>query len=139
MSNVSSKVIVNFNVKRITGFVITFLLFALTSCKKTANSNCSELKEAAYTDNVEKVKLIITNSILSLPSSAYNQQNLKQLAQTMAECDLESSVPCFDCIKTLPSQSEIVLKFFFNGVQQQKVIDLSYSTSNRIVFKNMHN
>jgi hypothetical protein len=89
-------------------------------------------------NKVNEVGTIIGTYISTLHSKTYNQQNIQSLTEKIAKCDIGSSILCFDCIKTLPSQTEISLNFTNNGVQYQKVIDLSYSPDNRIVFMNMH-
>ena len=89
-------------------------------------------------NQVDKVGTIIRTSISALPSKTYNQQNIQSLTERISKCDIGSSILCFDCIKTLPSQTEISLLFSYNGMQYQKVIDLSYTPDNRIVFRNMH-
>ena len=45
---------------------------------------------------------------------------------------------CFDCIKTLPSQSEIRVSYFGINGPVEKTIDIVYTTNNKMVFHNMH-
>ena len=118
---------------------LTFVIaFALVSCEKHGHESCGELKEAAYSNNVQKVSSLIQAYIRGLPSTNYNEQNIQLLTQCISKCDISSTVFCFDCIKTLPSQTEISLDFNYNGTAVRKVIDLSYSPDKKIVFKNMH-
>jgi len=120
-------------------FVIGVMLISgLTSCKKD-NGTCEDLKIAASSNEVAKVGSIITAYIASLPSQTYNEQNIQVLTERISRCDISSSIFCFDCVQTLPSQTEISLNFVYNGTSVQRVIDLSYSTDNKIVFRNLHN
>ena len=118
------------------------LLFSIavlfSACAKDNETNCGKLKEAAFSNNIDEVNAIITNYIERLPSKTYNQPNIRLLAQRISSCNLSSSLQCFDCIETLPSQTEISLDFTYNGVAVHKMIDLSYSPDKRLVFRNIH-
>lgn len=118
-------------------FILTLLL-GFASCKKDNQQQCEELKNAAYSNDVAKVGSIITTYITSLASQNYNEQNIEMLSERIRKCDISASVFCFDCIQTLPSQTEIGLNFLYNGSMVQKVVDLSYSGENKIVFRNLH-
>ena len=124
--------------KKLIGSILIISSLGILSCKKDLNLRCEQLKAAAFDNNVETVKMIISSYISALPSTTYNEQNVTALAEEFSKCDINYLPPCFNCIKTLPPQTELVLQFNYNGVQTQKVIDLSYSKSNRIVFKNIH-
>jgi hypothetical protein len=114
------------------------LLLAGNSCKKDKQGSCEELKQAAYSNDVDKVRSIIESYLRNLPSSAYNEQNIQLLTQRISKCDISSMIYCFDCIDTYPSQTEISIDFSYNGAMVQKVIDLTYNSANKIVFRNMH-
>jgi hypothetical protein len=115
------------------------VLLGFTSCKKNNQLNCQQLKTAAYTDDINTVRSIITAYIAGLPSQVYSEENIQLLTERISKCDIVSSMLCFDCIKTLPAQTEITLSFVYNGSTVNKVIDLSYSANNKIVFHNLHN
>ena len=87
---------------------------------------------------MDRLKEIVISYISSLPSPKYTQPNLDQLAQVISQCDIKASVSCFDCVKTLPSQTEMGLIFSYNGTQTQKIIDFSYSDNNEIVVLRVH-
>lgn len=124
---------------RLTYIICISLALGFASCKKDNQQKCEDLKIAASTDNVAKVNAIITSYIASLPSQTYNEQNIQMLTERISRCEISSALFCFDCIKTLPSQTEISLNFVHNGTSVQRVIDLSYTPNNKIVFKNLHN
>ena len=118
-------------------FLIATLVLLVTSCKKDKQNNCDELKQAAYSNNIDKVGSIIQGHLRNLPS-VYNEQNIQLLVRQISKCDISSAIYCFDCIDTYPSQTEISLDFSYNGAAVHKVIDLSYNSANKIVFRNMH-
>lgn len=119
-------------------FFALLMLFDYTSCKKEHSYSCEELKQAAINNNTERVKEIVTSYITSLPSTKYTQSNLEQLARVISQCNIAASVSCFDCIKTLPSQTEMALAFSYSGSQTQKIINFSYSGNNEIVVLGVH-
>ncbi len=119
-------------------FLFLTLSAVFIACSKNAEENCNQLKEAALANNVEEINSIITEYILALPSANYNQPNIRLLAKRISNCNISTAVPCYDCIKTLPSQTEISLDFVYNGTPVHKMIDLSYSPDKRIVFRNIH-
>jgi len=122
----------------LTVFLVLLVLFSFTSCKKEHSSSCQDLKQAAVNNNMDRLKEIVISYISSLPSPKYTQPNLDQLAQVISQCDIKASVSCFDCVKTLPSQTEMGLIFSYNGTQTQKIIDFSYSDNNEIVVLRVH-
>lgn len=124
--------------KKFSFIMLVFLCFSISSCKKDNTIRCERLKEAVFANSVQSIKTIITGYIRQLPSKRYNRLNIEYLTSSISNCDISCSLLCFDCITTLPSQTEISLHFSYNGIQCYKVIDLSYSTDNNIIFRNMH-
>jgi hypothetical protein len=118
--------------------VFTFLL--LSGCKKeTLTKNCAKLKEAVAANNTEQVSKIITEYIGNLPSDDYTAQNITKLTQNISNlCDVTSGVYCFNCIQTLPGQSEIWVSFLSGGATIKKTIDITYTPANKMKFANMH-
>jgi hypothetical protein len=116
----------------------TLLLLAGNSCKKDKQGNCEEFKQAAYSNDVNKVRSVMESYLQNLPSSVYNEQNIQLLTQRISKCDISSLIYCFDCIDTYPSQTEISINFSYNGAMVHKTIDLTYNSANKIVFRNMH-
>ena len=120
--------------------LIFFTLFYLSSCKKDCpTNNCEDLKNALESNNNENLKSIVTNYINSLPSQQYTQQNINTLASSFSKgCSISSKVLCFDCIMTLPSETEIQLTVTSNQLIISKVIDISYTADNKMKFVSAH-
>ena len=53
-------------------------------------------------------------------------------------CTMNASALCFDCIQTLPSQSEIRISFDNGASTVEKTIDISYNSNNKMIFYNLH-
>ena len=111
---------------------ILVLTTFLSSCRKENISNdCGNLKDGIATNDISKVEKAITNIITGLQSKDYNETNINALSQRMSSnCDVKVESTCFDCIKTLPSQTEIRLSVNSAGALNVKTIDLSYTPAN---------
>ena len=119
-------------------FVTVLLIVLVSGCKKQSSPACEKLKESIATNNTEEVKSRITQFIYSLPSTDYTAQNLNHLAASLSQCNISADVLCFDCIQTLPSESEIRISFNSSGTMVTKTIDISYSPGNKMKVVNMH-
>jgi hypothetical protein len=119
-------------------FIVIITL--LVSCRKeTLRSDCEGLRNGLSADDAASVQTIITDFIAGLPNDSYDANNINALASRISsECNVSAEVICFDCIQTLPSQSEIRISFDSAGGQIQKCIDLSYNAQNKIIFRAMH-
>lgn len=122
------------------GLAILFLATLFASCYKDADDhNCYELKAALAANDVAKTGAAMNKYIGNLPSQVYGKANINVLCQHISSgCGLMAKTGCFDCIKTLPSQSEIHISYEAGGSLQTKVVDLSYTAANTIVFLNLH-
>ena len=112
----------------------------LTACKKenTNSANCEVLKNALVINNETDIETQVNRIIQSLPDKSYSAQNLEKLVQKMKACGIDSEQLCFDCIQTLPSQSEIRIQLQVNGTTVERLMDISYTPSNTMVFHNIH-
>jgi hypothetical protein len=122
-------------------FVIIATIFLVVGCKKDAeNGNCVLLKEGMKNNNIEQVKQVITRFISTLPTNDYTEANINKLVSIISgNCNLTSGLYCFDCIQTLPSQTEIWIELANNGTTLRKTIDITYTSGdNKIKFGNMH-
>ena len=121
-------------------FALAAVIVGVSGCKKEAlSSDCEQLKVGIASNNVEGVKLIINRFIDRLPSKQYTEQNMQALTnQLKNECSLSADIFCFDCIKTLPSQTEIQISFSRQGNTVRKILDITYTSNNRMIFGNMH-
>lgn len=119
--------------------LIAALLF--TSCKKEAeDKECVSLKEGITANNIQQVKDVITAFINRLPSDDYTEVNINKLVSAISgQCGINSGLYCFDCINTLPSQTEIWIEIRSGSNTLRKTIDLTYTNgSNKMKFGNMH-
>jgi hypothetical protein len=121
--------------------ILLFVVLLFSTCKKQATTeNCIPLKEAIATDNIAQVKTIITAMMDRMVSKDYTEQNLIKLTESISnQCAITSGVYCFDCIKTLPSQTEIWVSFVSGSTTVIRTIDISYTVNHKMVFVNMHN
>jgi len=122
---------------------LTSILFIVvaTGCRKEASSasSCEILKQALINDDKEQARMAITAMINKLPSKAYTVQGLDMLSNSIyGQCGMNAEIYCFNCIKTLPSQTEIEVSFNSGGSRIQKTIDISYTAVNEMIFSNIH-
>jgi hypothetical protein len=100
-------------------------------------SSCFLLMGYLINNDSEAVKSQITSMIGQLPSRQYTSENLDKLVEAISgSCRIPARVQCFNCIKTLPPQSEIVITLSNPSVE--KIIDISSTPSNEMKFVNMH-
>ena len=123
----------------------TFLI--LSACKKdnTRTSSCEQLKNGLLTNDINLVKQQFETLLASYTPNHTAQDtyghkaNLDNLVvQLNGDCAFTARMDCYNCIKTLPPQSEIKITVAAGSTQVQRIIDLSYDNSNRLVFRNMH-
>jgi hypothetical protein len=127
---------------KITGLLFAIMLLTQLSCTKDdATENCPQLKAAIVADDTATVSLLVTDYINGLSSKFYTEASLNALAAAIAsQCTITARVLCFDCVQTLPSQTEIEVTFSNNGSTVKKIFDISYRLqTNIIVFSSMHN
>ena len=116
-----------------------FLLLAACKKQNIGKPDCQQLQNGITTDNNEDVKKVINGFITSLPSQTYTEQNLNTLVSAInKQCGATATLLCFDCIQTLPSQSEIRMSYGSINGAVEKSIDIIYTTSNKMTFHNMH-
>jgi hypothetical protein len=121
-------------------FILSCLVLLTTfiSCKKAPiNFNdCFKLRHGIQTGSSEVVKNEI-NKISASLSGTTVKENVQKLAEMISmQCQVNATVVCIECIKTLPTQSEIRLTFSSGGNQYSKVIDIV--SMNPIAFGGMH-
>jgi hypothetical protein len=119
-----------------------FMLLLFMACKKqnTVTDDCTRLQQGMADSDIVSVGATITNYINTLPSDIYTEQNLQVLAGAIrgGTCNITATIDCFNCIKTLPTQTEILISFISGGVTIRKTIDITYTTNNVIKFNSMH-
>jgi hypothetical protein len=122
-------------------FTLLFLSILVQGCKKqkAEPADCIQLSAAITANHIDQAKTSITAFINHLPSDAYTSQNLDQLADSISgQCAITAIVLCFDCIDTLPSQTEIRVSVSSEGSTISKTIDITYTPDNKMKFGNMH-
>ena len=111
----------------------------LSSCIKSLCSDedaCKDLKKGLIINDENQVKTSIEAIIANLHSTKYTEDNIAALIGSIkSNCSVTASVDCFNCIKTLPSMTEIYLTV---GSGATKIVDLSYDDSNTIIVKRLH-
>ena len=110
------------------------------SCHKDdLSGSCETLRDAVLNNKIDKARSAINNFIDRLDSKVYNEPNLTALVQKISsQCNVSTTIMCFNCIRTLPSQTEIRIVINSGGTTVSKTIDISYSTNNIITFVSMH-
>jgi hypothetical protein len=117
--------------------IYTQLVF---SCHKDELSgSCETLRDAVLNNNIGKARSAINSFINRLESKVYNEPNLTVLVQKISsQCNVSGTIMCFNCIRTLPSQTEIRIVITSGVTNVSKTIDISYSANNIITFVTMH-
>jgi hypothetical protein len=114
-------------------------MLVVSGCSKEPTTACAPLKAAMTANNLTEVKNILTDYINKLPNNSYTEANILQLTKNLSgECELTSGTYCYDCIMTLPSETEIYISFSSGAGTVKKTIDLTYNSANKIIFWNMH-
>lgn len=129
----------------IPALIFTVSLIACSKDKELRSPSCQQLRDAATNLDVQQARDAINDYIANLPSQSYTQANLEKLVQAIngtvqgsGGCGITASMVCFDCIQTLPSQSEIIISLGPAGINGQAVIDISYNTADKMIFQNLH-
>jgi len=120
--------------------LIISMLFLIFACKKTSlKDSCENLKHGILSDDIAMAKSAVNDIIMTLPDQDYTQPNLQSLVNKLnTHCNLTTEILCYDCIKTLPSESEIRVSVNSSASSQQKVMDISYTAANRMTCVSMH-
>jgi len=119
---------------------MSLLVVALSCSKEDSDEDyCKELRDGVTNSNVEKVRLVITQFINGLPSQDYTEENINNLVHVIEDyCDGSATVLCFDCVQTLPSQTEIQIWYPGTSGLVNKIIDITYTSNNEMKFSNLH-
>jgi len=126
---------------RILSLATMLFIVAATGCRKDASSSspCETLKAAMINADKEQARMAITAMIDRLPSKEYTEAGLDMLSNSISgQCGMNAGVSCFNCIKTLPGETEIGVSFISSGSAVQRIIDISYTPQNEMRFVNIH-
>lgn len=122
------------------------LLF-FTSCEKenAGSINCEKIRAGILANNTEAVRKEIDGYTFFLQhdpaaSDPYGHRlNIEKLVQVLnGDCNFSVTAGCYNCIKTNPPQTELFITVQNGATTVRKVIDLSYSSSRRLIFSGMH-
>jgi hypothetical protein len=132
------------NYQRLLPLLVLLFICLNFSCKKSTLSEppppppviCEEFRQSIIRNDINEVKRHITSFINDLSSSQYTAENMDKLAKSISShCTVSASIYCYNCIKTLPSMTEIIISLNSSVV---KAIDISYTASNEMKFVTMH-
>lgn len=116
------------------------LFLAISACTKDDMQPASsdKLQRAVLAGNPDEVETEINKVCASMPAPDDSENALNELSKAiLAQCDVSASVVCYNCISTLPAQSEIKISVNYQGLKKDKIIDITRS-ANRFVFAGMH-
>ena len=113
----------------------------LFSCNKDETPGiCQTLQNGVLNNDIAKTEVAINSFINQLRNKIYSEANLTALVKKISsQCAVICEILCFDCIKTLPSQSEIRIEINSGGSLVVRTIDISYSNTHTMTFRDMHN
>ncbi|MFN8246768.1 MAG: hypothetical protein U0T56_10335 [Ferruginibacter sp.] len=100
---------------------------------------CEQMEQAVLRYNTDELRMSLLQLIPDFTMIPYNRQNLESLAATLSrQCFISADLACFDCIKTLPPQSEIRFKWNRIGTGYTKIIDLCANPNQTIRLVAIH-
>ncbi len=119
-------------------YFLFLMAVLLTSCKKNVSGTeikCEPLQQGLLNKDVSLVKSSLGNFL----SIKYTQQNFNKLTDTISNnCDITIEYNCFNCIQTLPPQSEIGLAFLDNnGDSTIRILNLAAAPDSTIQLLNI--
>ncbi len=120
---------------------------AMSCSKADLNANCEKLKSGLL--DIESKKTIAIAEInavakdIHLSRGNYTYEQIKSavdllIARLQGQCGFENEFACYDCVHTLPPQSEADLSFYHNGEKITRVLDLVVSKDDRLECVNIH-
>lgn len=127
-------------------FVLASVTFFGCENKDVAPStlSCSGLANALYENDVDKVGTEINAFLQQFNASPTSEdeyghsKTFKALVEEINACpSLQVNSSCYNCIYTLPPQSEIAISVSDNGQEISRTIDLGYKNG-KLVFVRMH-
>jgi hypothetical protein len=127
--------------KFFTAILITSLLF-ITACNKDTESlenSCERLSSGLVNNNSTDAGNAVNQIINRLGSTEYSVDNLNALAQKInTNCGITADLTCLNCIHGFPFASEITVNFPSGGQSRQKILVITHTTANKMIFGYMH-
>lgn len=121
-------------------FPAILLLLAITACTKDDMQPASsdKLQLAILAGNPDNVETEINKVCSSLTAGTDSENLLNELSKAiLSQCKVNAVVLCYNCISTMPAQSEIKISVNYHGLQKDKIIDITRS-GNKYIFAGMH-
>ena len=112
---------------RVINFIgLIFILTFSVCCKKGSINtfDCSNLQQGIKSDKVDLVNNEINIICVTLSKPAIKEKVEKLAEIISSKCNMKATVFCTECIKTMPTQSEIIISFSISGIEYLKVIDI---------------
>jgi hypothetical protein len=125
---------------RLVSFILGIFLIATTSCSKDdmQPANCDKLQQSILAGNPNEVETEINRICGSLTASPDSHESLEALTSKISsQCKVTAVALCYNCIYTLPAQSEIKISVANAGIQKDKIIDITRS-GDKFIFAGMH-
>ena len=115
---------------------VAFLFASCSKDPKAPNPDCDTLKQGLLNEEVS----VVTSALATFSDLSYSEENINALANTLnMTCDVKASVLCFECVQTLPPETEMSFVLTDNtGDSTARVIDITYTTDKRIKFVAVH-
>jgi hypothetical protein len=121
--------------------LILAIVFVCVACRKDKDvlSDCEQLKAAITSTDKEIVRKEINALISQLPARQHTAENLAKLVSSIGQqCQVNATVLCYACIKTLPEQSEIRISVVAGAQSTSKTIDITSNEGGNMTFVNIH-
>lgn len=123
--------------------VFSWIFLAACSRDDEANSfSCSELHLAIVENDLPAVKRVLEPLMASLgvpANAAAGTGQLSSVVEFVNECPtLDARLLCFECIQTLPAQSEIELTVHAGITNVIKIIDIQRDRNGVLRVVNVH-
>ncbi|MBK9981891.1 MAG: hypothetical protein IPP15_05615 [Saprospiraceae bacterium] len=125
--------------------VICGLFLVSFACKESASTLCESLQDNLIGIDVQSVKDQLDPWLADLNPSPIeddptgHHNNLVSFVGRLNDvCNLDASMDCYVCIKTLPAQTEVIVRIHSLGGIVQRVIDISTPASSIMTVVNVH-
>ena len=136
--------------REILRLLLVFTIFFTITCEKKDESvdhglDCDLLKNGIIYHDNSIVKTEITKLTLDLSPKPIANDNLghlvnfEKLISRINTCRIiHAEMICYGCIKTLPAQSEILVKTDSSGIQIQRILDVKTSEISNLEMLSIH-
>lgn len=125
---------------RFLSLALGFFILLTFSCRKEdmQQTNCDKLQQALLAGNPDEVEAEINSICASLGATENSEEGINILSSAVStKCHVNAVTVCFNCIKTLPEESEIKLSVSTLNGHKDKIIDIARS-GDKFVFAGMH-